>query len=48
LRATYPRSQVHTFRNAGLGALFTHTEEYIATVQEFLTRSEVAMARPAR
>jgi pimeloyl-ACP methyl ester carboxylesterase len=36
LRATYPRAQVHTFRDAGLGALFTHTQEYIATVRDFL------------
>jgi pimeloyl-ACP methyl ester carboxylesterase len=48
LRATYPRAQVYTFRDAGLGALFTHTQEYIATVKEFLPRSKVAMARPAQ
>lgn len=36
LRATYPRARVYTFHEAGLGAMFTHTEEYVGAVRDFL------------
>jgi maspardin len=41
LRATYPTATVHTFRDAGHTALWTHADEYNEVVRAFL-------ARPAR
>lgn len=36
MRAVYPRATYHTLEGAGHGALFTHTEAYLAAILAFL------------
>ena len=36
LRALYPQATVHTFQGAGHSAIFTHTEEWLSVMKEFL------------
>lgn len=46
MRAVYPHATFRTLVGAGHGALFTHTDEYIAEVRVFLKAPESTELRP--
>lgn len=46
MRAVYPHATFRILAGAGHGALFTHTDEYIAEVRAFLEAPESPELRP--